>query len=398
MAATKRRLLILASLVVVILIIAVAFFYRPTRQALERAEALNFRRMSVTRLEDQKTYRFFFATNREPSMEQQSAVEEQFTNERSRTTSFGLFDTRIEATLGIGMLINPTDWFQNEQIRLENVQLLDREVFVEQLREQVDRAPLRSVFITINGFRELFPTALRKTAFLSHVIDIDSPILVFDWPGNQGSTIRGYRQAQEIATQSGDELAETLRLLIDEVAPDRIWLVANSMGAQVVVHAFSTLYQDENFSDSEKELEKVILTAPDVDQGRFNEQFKKEIAALSENLTVYVSSNDRALLMSRVLNRARRLGESTLTPANPDQLQEAADLFELMEADDQLVTLVDVTPINRTRNFHNFSLETPEFFNDLYLRLVNEEVPRSRPRYPVVEEDGRIYWVLTRGQ
>ena len=398
MSSAKRRLLILASLVVVILIIAVAFFYRPTRQALERAEALNFRRMSVTRLDDQETYRFFFATNREHSMEQQSDLEEQFTNERSQTISFGLFDTRIEATLGIGMLINPTDWFQNEQIRLENVELLDREAFVEQLRDQVDRAPLRSVFITINGFRELFPTALRKTAFLSHVIDMDSPILVFDWPGNQGSTIRGYRQAQEIATESGEELAETLRLLIDQVAPDRIWLVANSMGAQVVVHAFSTLYQDEDFSDNEKELEKVILTAPDVDQGRFNEQFKKEIAALSDNLTVYISSNDRALLMSRVLNRARRLGESTLTPANPDQLQEAADLFELMEADDQLVTLVDVTPINRTRNFHNFSLETPEFFNDLYLRLVNEEVPRSRPRYPVVEEDGRIYWVLTRGQ
>jgi alpha-beta hydrolase superfamily lysophospholipase len=45
---------------------------------------------------------------------------------------------------------------------------------------------------------------------------------------------------------------------------------------------------------------------------------------------VYVSSNDRALLMSRVLNRGRRLGESTLDPSNPDQFAAAADIYELI--------------------------------------------------------------------
>jgi hypothetical protein len=39
------------------------------------------------------------------------------------------------------------------------------------------------------------------------------------------------------------------------------------------------------------------------------------------------------------------------------------------------INVVDVTPVNRTRNFHNFSLETPEFFDDLFLRLTN---PRCR--------------------
>jgi len=68
---------------------------------------------------------------------------------------------------------------------------------------------------------------------------------------------------------------------------------------------------------------------------------------------VYVSSNDRALLMSRILNRGRRLGESTLNPQNPDQLEAAARIFELLEPDKELVTLLDVTPVNRTRNFHN---------------------------------------------
>jgi hypothetical protein len=71
---------------------------------------------------------------------------------------------------------------------------------------------------------------------------------------------------------------------------------------------------------------------------------------------------------------------------------------ELTDADSDLVTLVDVTPVNRTRNFHNFSLETPEFFDDLYLRLTNEGTTRSRLLYQVKTSEGAVYWVLTRGR
>ena len=141
-----------------------------------------------------------------------------------------------------------------------------------------------------------------------------------------------------------------------------------------------------------------MLTAPDVGHEEFGSQFKDEIVALTRDLTVYVSSNDRALVMSRIINRAKRLGESTLDVRNPDQLAEAGALAELVEPGSELVTLVDVTPVNRTRNFHNFSLETPEFFDDLFLRLVNDDPPRTRLLYQVRTPDDRVYYVLTRGR
>jgi esterase/lipase superfamily enzyme len=153
-----------------------------------------------------------------------------------------------------------------------------------------------------------------------------------------------------------------------------------------------------DLADPETEFEDVVLTAPDISHEEFGRQFKDEISALTRNLTVYVSSNDRALLMSRVLNRERRLGESTVDPANPDQSDEAARAFDLVEPGSQRVTVVDVTPINRTRNFHNFSLETPEFFDDLFLRLTNTEALPSRLRYRVGTRGGAEYWVLTRGR
>jgi esterase/lipase superfamily enzyme len=296
------------------------------------------------------------------------------------------------------MIIDPTDWFQNEEIQLKQVQALDQSAFIAHLRQQVQASPLRSILINVNGFRERFPSALRKTAFLSHVLDINSPVLVFDWPGDQGSTPRGYRRAQRIAGESGAELAQTLGLIIRQVQPDRLWLVANSMGGEVVVHAFSILYQEADLADAEREIEDVVLTAPDVDRDEFDRQFKREIAALTRNLTVYVSSNDRALLISRVINRGRRLGEATLNPRNPDQFEEAAKVLELVEPDSELVSLVDVTPVNRTRNFHNFSLETPEFFDDLFLRLTGSDLPQTRELYSVETPHGARYFVLTRGR
>jgi esterase/lipase superfamily enzyme len=393
----KRRLLIGTAFFVIILVALVAFFYRPTRMALERAEAFQFRRMLVTKMVEQNAYRFFYITNR--LLENtEGSVEERFGNQRGEELTFGLFDTEIEPSLGIGMLIDPTDWFQNEEIQLRRVALLEQNEFVTQMRQQVQASSLRSLLVNVNGFRERFPSALRKTAFLSHVLDIDSPVMVFDWPGDQGSTPRGYRRAQGIASESGAELAQALELIIRQVQPDRLWLVANSMGAQVVVHAFSLLYRQADLSDAQTEIENVVLTAPDVDKEEFTNQFKQEIASIARNLTVYVSSNDRALLMSRILNRGRRLGESTLDPRNPDQLEEATRIFELVEPNNSLISLVDVTPVNRTRNFHNFSLETPEFFDDLFLRLVNLDMPRSRPEYRMETPNGRVYWVLTRGR
>jgi esterase/lipase superfamily enzyme len=397
MARIRRRLLWVAGLAAAALVGAGLYLYFVgTSALLAQAETLAFRRMAVSQLSEQGVFRFFYATNRVP-VDRQDAVEARFGSARGDTLSFGAFDTRIEPTLGLGMLINPSDWLLNEEIKLERLRTLERGQLVRELRAQVEASPHRSLLVVVHGFREAHPSALRKTAFLAHVLDIDTPVLLFDWPGDQGSSLRGYRRAREVARASGPDLAATLELVIREVRPDRLWLMANSMGGQVVVDAFHVLYRDADFADSQTEIENLVLTAADVDHTEFNSRFKEEIKALASNVTVYVSSNDRALLVSRLINRGQRLGESTLDPRNPSQAAQAASLAELLEPRDERLVLVDVTPVNRTRNFHNFSLETPEFFNDLFLRFTDTELPQTRELYSLETPEGVRYFVLTRG-
>ncbi len=387
----------IALLVLAVLLVGAYTYFIGTSALLSQAEAFAFRRMTVSNLDERGAFRFFYATNRvvnEPS----ASLDNRFESERETALKFGLFDTSIEPSLGLGMLLDPSDWFLNEEIRLRDVSALERSSFVSQLQAQVNASPNRSLLLVVHGFREAFPSALRKTAFIAHVLDINTPVVVFDWPGDQGSSMRGYRRARTMASESGAELAAFIDLILEEVRPERLWMLANSMGGQVVVNAFHLLDQDAKYSDLETEIENVVLTAPDVDHEEFNASFKKEITDLADNVTVYVSSNDRALLASRLINRGLRLGESTLDPGNPGQIKQTAMLAELLEPGDEQLVLVDVTPVNRTRNFHNFSLETPEFFDDLYLRFTNEDLPGSRELYFLETPRGVRYFVLTRGR
>jgi esterase/lipase superfamily enzyme len=393
----KGRLFCIA-VALLLLLGAVGYFgfFVPTSEALQRAESFEFRRMQVARVGDREQYRFFFATNR--AVEGSTSLQEGLGATRGGALTLGSFDTRIEPSLGLGRWLDASTWFLDEEIKVLNVRPLERDAFVAELRAMVAASPHRALLLLVHGYRASFDFALRGTAFLANVLDINAPVMVFDWPGNQGSSLSGYRRAQQVAGESSAELAETLRLIAREIRPDRLWLVANSMGAQVAVEAFSQLYRDSDFADADFEIDDLVLTAPDVDRARFNEQFKEELAALVRNTTVYVSSNDRALLASRLINRARRLGESTLSKEDAEVLDSAEAGFELVDAGSDRVSLVDVTPVNRTRNFHNFSLEVPEYFDDIFLRLTNPETPENRLRYQFRMPDGKVYWVLTRGR
>ena len=256
-----------------VLLIAGCWFYyayfMSTSAALLHAEEFLFRRMTVSQLGEQGGFRHFFVTNRLLESGDEP-VEERFGTHREETLNYGSFDTSIEPSLGLGMMINPTAWFQNEEIKLLEVRKLEKEAFFAELRRLVDNSPNRSLLIIVHGFREGFTSALRKTTFIASVLDINTPVLVFDWPGDQGSSLSGYRNARTVASASGADLARTIETIVREIGPDHMSLLANSMGGQVVVDAFTYLYEQPDLVDAGKMLDHVVLTAPDVDHAEFN--------------------------------------------------------------------------------------------------------------------------------
>ena len=197
-----------------------------------------------------------------------------------------------------------------------------------------------------------------------------------------------------MAVASGPYLADVIAKVVREAKPEKLWIDATSLGAQVVCDAFDVLYKYPDFSDPDLEIDHVLLAAPDVSKDEFNDKFKKEVEAMARKVTAYVSSEDDALLMSGMINQDKRLGRSKARIDEPAQLEEAKEILYLKSLAPDRFTAIDVTPINNSSFKHGYSLECPEFYDDFYMRILDAKPNINRCLYLLKTKDGVDYWVM----
>lgn len=126
------------------------------------------------------------------------------------------------------------------------------------------------------------------------------------------------------------------------------------------------------------------LIAPGVSAQAFDNEFSNTFQKLSKHLTAYVSSNDRALLMSHWTNGHRRLGRkaNVLVPLEQRtgqyEFEEALELLDLQAKGARNISIVDATPINHIQNLHHFFTDSPVFFDDLLSAFVTTRRHRGQ--------------------
>jgi esterase/lipase superfamily enzyme len=342
---------------------------------------------------DRRRFQFFYATNRDPADE---ATFQGRGNQLGNEVSSGTFDVLITP----GTAIVPWIWLDEKYIKFAAREALSPDETVSRLRQAVQASPHKSVLIIVWGFRDWFWSAAVKTAYTAYVLDINTPVLLFDWPGNQGEGPGSYRASVEVATKSAPDLGRLLAQVARDAAPERIWLMGSSLGCQTICDAFAWLETQPELFDGLPKIDHVVLSAPDVSAQAFDEKFARQIKKISNHLTAYVSSNDRALLLSHWIHRGRRLGrlaEISKPPeerTEPYQLQEAQELLDLQAQGLSELCLVDATPVNRTRNLHHFFTDSPEFFDDLFRHLLQPENNTNRRLHSIRSNAGRTYWIL----
>lgn len=342
---------------------------------------------------DMRRFQFFYATNRDakdPDTFQGQG------NRLSTEISTGTFEVRISPY----MPILPGVWFDTKQMQWADRVELSQEQSLSRLRDAIQASPQKSLLVIVWGYRDWFQSAALKTAYTSYVLDINTPVLLFDWPGNGGSGASGYRASREVAYQSGPDLGRVLAKIIRETDVENIWLMGSSLGCQTICDAFSWMMTQAELVKGPPKIDHVVLNAPDVSAEAFDEKFSVKIKTLSRHLTAYVTSNDRALLMSHWINGSRRLGRTAEITVPPEdrsdayEFEEAMELLDLQVKGAKEISIVDATPINRTRNLHHFFTDSPEFFDDVYRLLLRPDNSVSRRLHSVRTENGSAYWIL----
>jgi esterase/lipase superfamily enzyme len=102
-------------------------------------------------------------------------------------------------------------------------------------------------------------------------------------------------------------LLELLRLIKEEAGVDKLYVIAHSMGNQILLDALARA-QDAN---DKLTLTELIMASPDVDKDVFIERLD-HLKLISGGLTLYASSADKAMMISRLKAGSPRAGDVTL--------------------------------------------------------------------------------------
>jgi len=240
--------------------------------------------------------------------------------------------------------------------------------FLQRVRDDLARTHSRDILVFVHGYNVSFEDAAVRMAQMVADIGWDGTAVLFAWP-SQGA-MSGYVRDQQTARNAGWHLLHLLRDQLPRANPDRIHVIAHSMGSEVLSKALSLV----DPRDSLPRLGQVILAAPDVDARIFGRETLPILRQRAAGVTLYASSEDEALRASRVLNGVLRLGLG-------------GDSLTVLDG----MTTIDATRVRGDILGHTL-FGNSALLSDLHALLIGGRAPGDRRLLQVRRADGSLFW------
>jgi esterase/lipase superfamily enzyme len=217
------------------------------------------------------------------------------------------------------------------------------------------------LLLFVHGFNTRFESSVYRFAQLVVDSKADAAPLLFTWPSR--GKLFDYEYDRDSAIFSRDALEEALSKAADAPQVKEMTVVAHSMGTYLTMEALRQLAIRRGGLPAK--INNVVLASPDIDPSVFARQF----AALGPNpphITIFVSRDDRALLISRLLaGNLLRLGA-----IDPTQEPYRSKL----EANGH-ITIIDLTKLKAGDKLnHGKFAQSPEVVKMLGAQLINGQV------------------------
>jgi esterase/lipase superfamily enzyme len=191
---------------------------------------------------------------------------------------------------------------------------LEEESFYEKVAASVARSDMKDAFVFIHGYNVSFEDAARRTGQFAYDLKFVGAPILYSWPSN--GKFADYMKDENNVIWTTPHFETFLHSLSQRIGAERIHIIAHSMGNRAVCEALRALSHDPNLK---LQLTHLVLAAPDIDAGTF-----AELAAVlqkhSTHVTLYESSNDKALMASKKLHGNPRAGEPLLVIAGVDTI------------------------------------------------------------------------------
>jgi esterase/lipase superfamily enzyme len=148
-------------------------------------------------------------------------------------------------------------------------------------------------FVFVHGYDNDFDYAVYRTAQIAYDLNFDAAPFMYSWPSGGG--VSSYVYDRESAEGSEPHLKAFMELVINKTGAKHVSVIAHSMGN---IPLLRVLNQLRPALPAGVQLNQIIMAAPDVDKNLF-ETLARDLASISKGVTLYASSNDRAMSASR---------------------------------------------------------------------------------------------------
>jgi esterase/lipase superfamily enzyme len=317
----------------------------------------------------------FFATDRAPDTDSGSY----FSPDRAEM-SFGVTRVGIPPGHLMGRMEAPSllkfEWSPDEHkhIKVRDVLRLTEADFFQRLTRAVAESPGGKLMIFVHGYNVEFPEASRDVAQFANDLKFAGPVILFSWP-SQGS-LTSYTVDETNAEWAQADFVRLLTGVLEHVAAQNIYVVGHSMGNRIIGRGMAALASDRLPGDLIV-FREIVMIAPDIDADVFRLDIAPRLARTGIHVTLYASSNDRALMASKAFHgyeRAGDAGEGLLV----------VDGVETIDASDVSASLLG----------HSYFAEDRRIMEDIFSLLQTGQRAENRFGLEAVQTAAGPYWTF----
>jgi esterase/lipase superfamily enzyme len=262
--------------------------------------------------------RIFYVTDRKPTGAQQPTDFYGVQRAEEGSLSFGVLGVSSPLRHKIGQLEAPSQWQGAahesaiaRSLILRNVEPMAENAFWIDVARQVASSSSRQLIAFVHGYNTSFSAASLRAAQLAFDLNFDGAMILYSWPSM--GTFLGYTADEATADWTSFHLRKLLASMLSQSSGETLHLIAHSMGSRVLVSALVDLAREE--IAEKQRFKRIFLVAPDIDTGVFRQR-APIIAHVAQDITIYASSADKALIASKRFHNYPRLGDSVSGPVS----------------------------------------------------------------------------------